>query len=109
LAPDASTFTNEQKFDRTKIFKGRLVKPLYVIEFRNHKFTVWDNNVVVRWCKENKPVITMVPLMLTNTVYKAELRDEIILMNYEKKFMFRDLLTQKLFDKCIKEIKGIKG
>ena len=33
----------------------------------------------------------------------------IILMNYEKKFMFRDLLTQKLFDKCIKEVKGIKG
>ena len=51
----------------------------------------------------------MVPLLLNNSVFKSEMRDEIILMNYEKKFMFKDLLTQKLFDKCIKEIKGIKG
>lgn len=109
LAPDASTFTNEQKFDRSKIYKGRLQKPQYIIQFRNEMFTVWDKNVVVRYNKENKPIIPMVPLLLNNSVFKSELRDEIILMNYEKKFMFRDLLTQKLFDKCIKEVKGIKG
>jgi hypothetical protein len=109
LAPDASTFTNEQKFDRSKIYKGRLHKPTFIIQFRENSFTVWDGNVIARFNKENKPVIAMVPLMINNTVFKSELRDEIILMNYEKKFMFRDLLTQKLFDKCIKEIKGIKG
>lgn len=109
LAPDASTFTNEQTFDRTKIYKGRLRKPIFVIQFRNDMFTVWDNNIIARYNKEHKPIIPMVPLLINNTVFKSELRDEIILMNYEKKFMFKDLLTQKLFDKCIKEIKGIKG
>ena len=51
----------------------------------------------------------MIPLLLSNTVFKQELRDEVILSNYEKRYMFKDLLTQKLFDKCIKEVKGIKG
>ena len=109
LTPNASTFTNEQKFDRSKIYKGRLQKPQYIIQFRNHSFTVWDKNVVCKFNKENKPIISMVPLMINNTVFKTELRDEIVLMNYEKRFMFRDLLTQKMFDKCIKEVKGIKG
>ena len=109
LAPEASTFTNEQKFDRSKIYKGRLYKPQYIIQFRNETFTVWDKNVVAKYNKEHKPIISMVPLLINNSVFKSELRDEIILMNYEKKFMFKDLLTQKLFDKCIKEIKGIKG
>lgn len=109
LTPEASTFTNEQKFDRSKIYKGRLIRPEFIIEFRNNKFTVWDGNVIKRYNNENKPIIAMIPLLLSNTVFKSELRDEVILMNYEKKFMFRDLLTQKLFDKCIKEVKGIKG
>lgn len=109
LAPTASTFTNQQTFDRRKIYKDRLYRPIYIIQFRNEKFTVWDKNVIARWNKENKPIIAMVPLLLNNSIFKSEMRDEIILMNYEKKFMFKDLLTQKLFDKCIKEIKGIKG
>lgn len=109
LAPDASTFTNKQVFDRSKIYKGRLYKPQFIIQFRNHKFTIWDKNVVARWNKENKPIVPMVPLLTNNSVFRVELRDEVILMNFEKKFMFRDLLTQKLFDKCIKEVKGIKG
>lgn len=109
LMKEASTFTNEQHFDRSKIYKGRVRRPQYIIQFRNHMFTVWDNNVICRHNKENRPIISMVPLLINNSVFKSELRDEIILMNYEKKFMFRDLLTQKLFDKCIKEVKGIKG
>lgn len=109
LAPNASTFTNQQNFDRRKIYKGRLEKPQFIIQFRNEMFTVWDKNIVARWNKENKPIIAMTPLLLNNSVFKSEMRDEIILMNYEKKFMFKDLLTQKLFDKCIKEVKGIKG
>lgn len=109
LAPDASTFTNKQVFDRSKIYKGRLYKPQFIIQFRNHKFTVWDKNVIARWNKENKAIVPMVPLLTNNSVFRVELRDEVILMNFEKKFMFRDLLTQKLFDKCIKEVKGIKG
>ena len=109
LAPNASTFTNEQKFDKSKIHKGRVYKPNFIIQFRNHSFTVWDGKIICKYNKENKPVVAMTPLMINNTVFKSELRDEIILMDYEKKFMFKDLLTQKLFDKCIKEIKGIKG
>ena len=109
LAPDASTFTNEQKFDKRKIYKGRVNKPDFIIQFRNNMFTVWDGNIICKWNKENKPIISMVPLLINNSVFKSELRDEIILLDYEKKFMFKDLLTQKLFDKCIKEIKGIKG
>ena len=109
LAPDASTFTNEQKFDKRKIHKGRVYKPSFIIQFRNNMFTVWDGNIICKYNKENRPIISMVPLLLNNSVFKSELRDEIILLDYEKKFMFKDLLTQKLFDKCIKEIKGIKG
>ena len=109
LTPDASTFTNEQKYDRGRIFKGRVHKPQYIIEFRNNKFTVWDKNIILRYNKENKPTVAMTPLLINNTVFRSELRDEVILMNYERKYYFRDMLTQKLFDKCIKEIKGIKG
>ena len=109
LTPDASTFTNEQKYDRGRIFKGRVHKPEYIIEFRNNKFTVWDKNIILRYNKENKPTVAMTPLLINNTVFRSELRDEVILMNYERKYYFRDMLTQKLFDKCIKEIKGIKG
>ena len=99
LAPDASTFTNEQKFDKSKIYKGRLRKPNFIIQFRNDMFTVWDKNIIARYNKEHKPIIPMVPLLINNSVFRSELRDEIILMNYEKKFMFKDLLTQKLFTK----------
>ena len=67
------------------------------------------SDIIARHNKENKPIVAMVPLLIDNSVFKSELRDEIILMDYEKTFMFKDLLTQKLFDKCIKEIKGIKG
>ena len=102
-------FTNEQKYDRGRIFKGRVYKPQYIIEFRNNKFTVWDKNIILRYNKENKPTVAMTPLLINNTVFRSELRDEVILMNYERKYYFRDMLTQKLFDKCIKEIKGIKG
>lgn len=109
LTPNASTFTNEQKFDRSKIYKGRLYKPNFIIQFRNNMFTVWNGNVIAKYNKENRPIISMVPLLINNSIFKSELRDEIILLDYEKKFMFKDLLTQKLFDKCIKEIKGIKG
>ena len=109
LMPNDSNFTNQMKFDRGKLYKGRLYKPQFIIQFRNDMFTVWDNNIIARYNKEQKPVVAMVPLLINNSVYKSEIRDEIILMDYEKKFRFRDLITQKLFDKCIKEIKGIKG
>lgn len=109
LMPNDSNFTNEMNYDRSKIYKGRLKSPQFIIQFRNESFTVWDRNVIARHNKEKKSIVPMVPLLTNNTIFRRELRDEIILMNYEKKFMFKDLLTQKLFDKCIKEIKGIKG
>ncbi len=109
LAPDASTFTNEQKYDKSKIYKGRVHKPQYIIQFRSQSFTVWDKNIILRHNKENKPIISMTPLLINNTAFRSDLRDEVILMNYERRYMFRDMLTQKLFDKCIKEVKGIKG
>lgn len=109
LAPDASTFTNEQKFDKSKIYKGRLYKPSFIIQFRNESFTVWDGNIICRHNRENKQIISMVPLLYDNSVFSSQARDEVILLNYQRQFMFRDLLTQKRFDKCIAEIKGIKG
>lgn len=109
LMGNDSNFTNKMDFDRGKIYKGRLRKPTYIIQFRNNMFTVWDNNIIAKHNKEIRPIIPMVPLLIDNSSFKSELRDEIILMNYERKFMFKDLLTQKLFDKCIKEVKGIKG
>lgn len=109
LMPEESTFTNEQKFDRSKIYKGRLVRPSYIIQFRDRSFTVWDNNVVCQFNNEKKPIIPMVPLLIDNSVFRVELRDQIILMDFQKKFMFRDLLTQKLFDSCIKDVKGIRN
>lgn len=109
LMPNDSNFTNQMTYDRSKIYKGRLIKPEYIIEFANDKFTVWDGKIIAKYNKEKKPTIAMIPLLKNNTIFKAENRNQIILMDYEKKFMFKDLLTQKLFDKCIKEVKGIKG
>lgn len=109
LMPNASTFTNEQKFDRSKIYKGRVYKPNYIIQFRKEMFTVWDKNVVVRYNNEKRPIVAMVPLLINNSAFRSELRDEVILADYQKRYMFKDMLTQKLFDKCIKEVKGVKG
>lgn len=110
LAGEASTFTNVRHFDRSQIYKGRLITPRYIIKFDTDKkiFTVWDNNVIAKYNGEKKIVIPMRPLMNDNSVFSTEYRDKIILMNFEKKYKFRDLLTQKLFDKCMKEVKGIK-
>lgn len=109
LTPEASNFTNSQKVDKTKLYKGRLTRPNYIIQFRNDKFTVWDGRIIARYKNEKKPVISMVPLLSDNSIFRTDLRDEVILKDFQKEFLFKDLMTQKLFDKCIKEIKGIKG
>jgi hypothetical protein len=41
--PEASTFTNKIETDKTLLYKGRLTKPMYIIQFRKTKaeqFTV---------------------------------------------------------------------
>lgn len=50
LAPSASTFTNKIEADKTLLYKGRLKKPNYVIQFdKETKFTVWNDNIIAEY------------------------------------------------------------
>lgn len=64
MLPDASTFTNEVKQDRSLLVNKRLlVKPQYIIKFnktRDTWFTVWNNNIISEYNDEQKPIIPMI-------------------------------------------------
>ena len=63
MLPDASTFTNEIKIDRSLLTNKRnRVSPQYIIKFNKTKdtwFTVWNNNIIHEYNSENKFIISM--------------------------------------------------
>jgi hypothetical protein len=108
LMPNASTFTNQIENNYNLVSKQTLKKPMYIICFsENEKYTLWDNNVIKKYCNEKKTIITMKPF-IKDYVYNKENADNIIEMAYKRLFRFTDLITQKKFDNQIKLLKNIK-
>lgn len=104
LAPDDSTFTNEIRADRSRIYKGRLNRPTNVIMFdKNTKFTVWDGNIITKYNNEKVPIIAMRAYL--DQIFSADKRNIVISAFHSKSFLFRNLITQKHFKKEIELLK----
>ena len=104
LAPTSSTFTNKIDTDKTLLYKGRLIKPDYVIQFdRETKFTVWDGNKITKYNGENVRVVPMRPYL--DQVFATEARDIIFSLYNTRSFLFRNLITQKEFKKNLELLK----
>lgn len=107
ISPEASTFTNEIKIDNTLITKQRLIKPSYAIQFtRTEKFTVWDSNVIAEYNGEHVDVVPMRPYL--DKLYNLERVNQIIELFDVRAFLFRNLITQKKFKKCLELLKPRK-
>ena len=109
LMPTASTFTNEIHTDSTLVFKGRLMRPSAIIKFARGKenwFTVWDGKCVAQYNGEKGTVIAMRPYI--DELFSAELRDSMIKMFDTRAFLFRNLITFKMFQKHLEILKPRK-
>ena len=109
LSPDSSTFTNLTPIDRGLIYKCRLSKPQYIIKFSTHQsdwFTVWNGNVIARYNGEHTKTLAMRPYL--HEVFIPETRDDVILSYDNRYFYFRDLFTQKSFQRQLELLKPRK-
>ena len=106
LSGNSSTFTNMIETDKTLIYKGRLEKPVFVIKFSKDKsdwFTLWDNNCITKYNGENKPVIAMKPYL--DEKFITQVRDNVIVNFDMRNYLYRNLITFKLFQKHINLLK----
>lgn len=108
LMGNQSNFTNKIDFDRSLIYKGRLIKPTSIIHFsKDIKFTVWDGRIIAEWNKENcKTNIAMRPYI--DLLFDQKIRDDIIQVYDKRGFFYKNLLTNKKFQKEIAQIKPRK-
>lgn len=110
LLPNNSQYTNIIDTDRSLIYKGRLVTPLYVVKFSKNKedwYTIWDNNCVVKYQGEKKPVISMRPYL--DEFFDSSMRDNIIQLFDTRSMVYRNLITFKKFQNEIMLLKPRKG
>ena len=102
ITPDASTFTNVDKTDLSRIFTGKLNKPTMIIKFDNRDksrwYCLWDSCIVHQYNGEKvNTVIEMAPY--ADGVFKPQLRDSVIKTHLARGYLFRNLITQKKFVK----------
>lgn len=110
LMPTASTFTNEVKVDDSLVYKGRLIRPTYVVKFSKEKtdwYTIWDGNVVAPYNGEQCTTVAMRPYI--DDIFNSKLRDTIITVFDNRGLMYKNLITFKKFQKEISLIKPRKG
>ena len=100
LMGKASTFTNEIETDSSLVYKGRLIKPTAVIKFFHGKdnwFTVWDGKVLSRFNGEKSTVVAMRPYI--DELFTLKVRDTMIQMFDTRSFLYKNLITFKMFQK----------
>ena len=99
-------FTNKIARDLSLLYKGRLTKPMYIIKFSKDQsewFTVWENNVICPY--KGEKVMSIAMKRYIDDVFLPELRDNVIEQQDVRYFLFRDILTQSLFNKELEIIK----
>ena len=102
LMPTASTFTNKIDTDNTLITKKRVIEPEYVIKFKKDPstwFTIWDSNIIRKYCGEKKPVIALRPYL--DETFNPELQKRVIQQFDTRCYMFSNLITFKEFQKQV--------
>lgn len=106
---DLSNYTNELKKDRELIYKGRLLKPSYLIKFSRYKgnwYTVYDGNVIRRYRGEGVKkdrCICMVPYL--DGIFSRERRMQVIEQYDYRGFQFDSLITQSYFSEELSRIR----
>lgn len=107
LTPKASNFTNSLAVDRSLLYKSPLRKPSVIIKFGKHQeewYTIWNDRVIVPYNKEvGLPIIAMRPYL--DEVFSPELRDSVLLRFDARHFFYRNLITQKRFQKDLEAVK----
>lgn len=107
LMPNAGTFTNTEIIDDSLVNRKRLIKPHTLIMFDKDPskwFVVWDNNVIALYYKENlKNKIAMRPYL--DERFNNKTRDDIIKIFDARGFRYKNLITFKMFQSCIRYIK----
>lgn len=111
VSPESSTFTNEVAMDRELLCKERLKRPISLIMFTKERgdwFTVWESQngkiVIAKYNKENvKNVYAMRGYL--DKFFDKERKQIIIDKFNNRSFLFRDLSTQKMFQRQMKLLK----
>lgn len=109
LMGGASTFTNKIKTDTSLVNKKRLIKPSHVIKFSTKEeswFTIWDGHTIKKYNGEKCPVIAMRPYI--DELFQPLLRDTIIQQFDTRSFLYKDLITFKIFQKHLELLKPRK-
>lgn len=106
LMPTASTFTNKQEADTTLVDKSQLISPSYIIKFskdKAHWYTVWNDNIIVKYNGENKRVVSMRPYL--DELYNVDLVKNVINLFDTRSYHYRNLITFKQFQADLEQLK----
>lgn len=107
MMPNASTFTNEVKIDRSLLVnKRQCVRPIYVIKFKKTPdtwFTLWNDNIIKEYNGEEKSVIAMNRYL--DEVFQEVLVNVVIQKFDLRSYRFVTLSTFKRFQKQMKLLK----
>ena len=107
LLPEASTFTNEIKVDRSLLINKRERRqPLYVIKFNKTQdtwYTCWNNNIISPFSGEKVSIVAMRRYL--DELYNLKLVDDIILQYDARAFKFTSLACFKKFQKQMQLLK----
>ena len=107
FTPDDSNFTNARPLDRSLLYKGRLMRPQYIIKFDKGPeswFVVWERNVVCRYNKE-KLSVAVAMRGYKDEMFNPMARDDVYAQYHGRCFLFRDLITQKMFEKELEALR----
>lgn len=109
LMGNVSNFTNTIENDDTLIYNGKLIRPTSIFVFtKDLKFTMWDSKVIAPYNGEQcKTKISMRPYL--DLIFNQKLRDEIIESFDNRRFVYKNMLTFKKFQKEIMLIKPRKS
>lgn len=94
-----SNYTNDLKKDLSLISRERKISPRYVIYFgkeKDHKYIVWDNNVISRYKGQPiKNIVAMRPYL--GALFNQEAKQKVIDIFDAKGYKFDSLITLSYF------------
>lgn len=107
LMPDASTFTNEVRIDRSLLVNKRAAtKPLRIIKFGKEQsswFTLWNGNIIKRYNKENLPAYGRRRYL--DALFMPDFYNSVMERFDSRVFRFTDLSCFKRFQKELRKLK----
>lgn len=104
LTPTSSNITNKINVDKSLLYKKRLIKPTYIIRFsETEAYTVWDGSIVAQYNNERVNTVPMYAYL--NHIFNTDARDAVIEMFHNRAFLYRNLITQKMFKKALEQLK----